>query len=827
MDRVAVLCALLLCVSVVLGQGSPLTVHFGASGQGQHVVGSVVVGKTIWFNLDANTAVHADGAWNSQSKRSLKLTSQKEDRGKDQYGKFSRTTLTWGLAPQKPAFSTEVRSYPAENVAIFTTRVVSKTGLSKTNLTGAGTLLNFPSIQIGSGKMPDLGFSYFHGLWPQPVVGKNLTSLKVRLPNRHEGPVLFTSMDRESVLFGPLDEHFNTVFDVGSSCGVRCGTGGVLAFGPSGSLLELPESYSYSVAAVFGNGPTDTIRRYGKMVLGDPASSTKDSAAIASAGRVPDVFLEKVSAWTDNGAYYFYAGQQVKTMPPADTTLPKWVSTLARSGVMTQGLQLDGWWMNQTTSLPNDALFPNWDGFRKALGDTKILLYKAFFTEHYDLFKTYKKTQSPKGVWYPTGEDAYGFYGELFDAFLKLGMSAFETDFMSDHLMPTPGLRDHVEGLPLYHEGLTKAAAERNLPVQFCMPTVCQVLAAANFPAVTNARVSTDYATERIPKEAGLDGWVENYVIGMPGLLLWSIGLAPSKDITSTSVHQPGGGMHRDYLNVELDYVLAVLSTGPVGLGDGIGYTNVSLARAGFRNDGTLLKPSKPLTAVDSSFVPSDRPHGYIGFLPLTADGDCTLNSACSPSLDQTHSSIPVFPEYAKEISQTTLVYHIMLSMHLATFSPPLSDFYPRESAVQFACYREWRWNKCQAGKPFSEDCLRIIERKAPDAIPDLSSGPKRSDASGADAYRLFHFFPALPVPGETEGSWILLGEQDKIVPVSPQRFEAIGVNTTALRGSCLNLQLLGSVQEKVYIGAITPQGNFVQESFILDNKSSKVALCV
>ena len=72
-----------------------------------------------------------------------------------------------------------------------------------------------------------------------------------------------------------------------------------------------------------------------------------------------------------------------------------------------------------------------------------------------------------------------------------------------------------------------------------------------------------------------------------------------------------------------------------------------------------------------------------------------------------------------------------------------------------------------------------------------------------------------------------MLGEQDKIVPVSPQRFEAIGVNTTALRGSCLNLQLLGSVQEKVYIGAITPQGNFVQESFILDNKSSKVALCV
>ena len=137
-------------------------------------------------------------------------------------------------------------------------------------------------------------------------------------------------------------------------------------------------------------------------------------------------------------------------------------------------------------------------------------------------------------------------------------------------------------------KGSHKAALERNIPLQFCMPTVCQVLAAANYPAVTNARVSTDYATERIPRESSLDNWVPTYVIGLPDLLLWSIGLAPSKDIVATTIHQVGGGIKQDNYNVEMDFVLAILSGGPVGLGDGIKMTNVSLTRAGIRKDGTI-----------------------------------------------------------------------------------------------------------------------------------------------------------------------------------------------------------------------------------------------
>ena len=577
---------------------------------------------------------------------------------------------------------------------------------------------------------------------------KNLTALK-RLPNRYEGPVLFTDVDGTSVLFGPLNDPLNTVFNIVSSAGGKQGHVKALAFGPSSMLTSLPQGYSTRVVLVVGDGATESIGRYGPLLSGNELQYRSHHFFRS---RIADPFVDKISAWTDNGAYYFYAGEQTKTMPPAQSTLPQWLSNLSSSGIAVESLQLDGWWMNQTTSAPNANIFPYWETFRNKLGEkTNLLLYKAFFSGKYDLFEKYEKVQSPKGVWYPSGEDAYGFYGDLLDAFKKLGGTNFETDFMSDHLLPTPGLANHVDGLRLYHEGLTKAALERNIPVQFCMPTVCQILAAANYPAVTNARVSTDYATERIPRESSLDNWVPTYVIGLPDLLLWSIGLAPSKDIVATTIHQPGGGIKRDNYNVEMDYVLAILSGGPVGLGDGIKMTNVSLTRAGIRKDGTILKASKPLTAVDSTFVPSSKPSGFIGFLPLTTDGDCTSSSPCSPSLGQTHASIPLTQSYLEAlniISEKYATWHSLLSMHLGSFSPPTNDLFPAVSKeFPISSYREWRWQKCVVNSKPTKECL-IWQSVLTSGMPDVSSGERRADSTGADAWRLFHFFPNLPVPG-------------------------------------------------------------------------------
>ena len=75
--------------------------------------------------------------------------------------------------------------------------------------------------------------------------------------------------------------------------------------------------------------------------------------------RVPDPFLEKVTAWTDNGAYFFYNTFGQERLPPAQSALPKWIKLLNAAGISVNSLQLDGWWMNQTTSTQNNKLIPD------------------------------------------------------------------------------------------------------------------------------------------------------------------------------------------------------------------------------------------------------------------------------------------------------------------------------------------------------------------------------------------------------------------------------------------------------------------------------------
>jgi hypothetical protein len=49
----------------------------------------------------------------------------------------------------------------------------------------------------------------------------------------------------------------------------------------------------------------------------------------------------------------------------------------------------------------------------------------------------------------------------------------------------------------------------------------------------------------------------------------------------------------------EREIVLSVLSTGPVGPGDGINFTNSERIMKCCRQDGLILKPDRPITMID------------------------------------------------------------------------------------------------------------------------------------------------------------------------------------------------------------------------------------
>ena len=76
-----------------------------------------------------------------------------------------------------------------------------------------------------------------------------------------------------------------------------------------------------------------------------------------------------------------------------------------------------------------------------------------------------------------------------------------------------------------------------------------------------------------------------------------------------------------------------------------------------------------------------------------------------------------------------------------------------------------------------------------------------------------FTFFPP-PVPN-TGKSWTFLGELDKIVPVSPMRFQSIGMISTESK-SCLQLNINLDAGETVRVGAVSPSGIYVEKSLTL-----------
>jgi GNAT superfamily N-acetyltransferase len=120
---------------------------------------------------------------------------------------------------------------------------------------------------------------------------------------------------------------------------------------------------------------------------------------------------------------------------------------------------------------------------------------------------------------------------------------------------------------------------------------------------VVQARASADYVNK-----------VENpYSLGGSSLLMGATRVAPSKDTLWTASPQPGtmsdtehnGLSYTTQPHVALDAVLATLSLGPVGISDGLGQVGVGLISQAFRcaNDSTLLRPSRPLSWVDSVWV--------------------------------------------------------------------------------------------------------------------------------------------------------------------------------------------------------------------------------
>jgi len=298
------------------------------------------------------------------------------------------------------------------------------------------------------------------------------------------------------------------------------------------------------------------------------------------------------------------------------------------------------------------------------------------------------------------------------------------------------------------------------------------ILESIKHPYITMARVSDDYPTPT------------NWNIGTNSMLTWALDLAPNKDnFWSTSV-QPGNYYKRIEPRPEIPLITALLSMGPVGISDKIGYTNDTLIKRSMNSNGLLLKPSKPITSIDAMF-------------------DVNVNNKVNGYVWETFSEV------------NNMYWFYVLGINVVNYKLKNKDFWPiavidPKSEIKFA------WAKfdedyiitCRNGTRTS-NCVTLINSESD--LPNLNTGIGPNNETRAYGY--WRFFS---INGKS--GWGLLGELNKYVSVSPLRFTNITYDPNGIKAS-----VKGAPLELVSIWAISPDngGSILQKDVTLDAKGT------
>lgn len=271
-------------------------------------------------------------------------------------------------------------------------------------------------------------------------------------------------------------------------------------------------------------------------------------------------------------------------------------------------------------------------------------------------------------------------------------------------------------------------------------------LATTLMHTVTNGRATRDNHPGQDRTNAG-----NGLVLGISGLLHYSVGIWPSRDNvwTNGSVSDHGGPEPM----VETQTLMAFLAGGPYGPSDCAGCGNRSLILRSCREDGVLLRADKPITMLDSAFtaIPFEGP-------PCNGSGRAWFDLTCEVvNVWSTHSDITVTS------SEESVRYGYVLGLELnVAYKITLEEIQATmvttgwQSSLQE--YRVWEY---WAGlKPGPDLTTAACDAAHPFYVPAGNANTNR--AVIVSSYYIFA--PVL------SNGWSYLGESGKLVVAAARR---------------------------------------------------------
>ena len=296
-----------------------------------------------------------------------------------------------------------------------------------------------------------------------------------------------------------------------------------------GNVTEIPDGYSMqTLLYVDDTGINNAVQIWGKLLRawhGTKAQHQKGKPtppSLTNGGG--DLTLTHIGVSTDNGAYYYY--NTIPGMNYQDTLVA--IKDYANSaGIPYRYWILDSWWYYQDNGVSNwkpmEDVFP--DGMEYVYAATGMLVqaHNRYWSGHAVYAEqnggAYKFLIDPiTGFGLPLEQV---FWDDLFGANKgSWGLRVYEQDWLKHQMdEKTPALMQSVSLADTWLTQMALGAEKNGLTIQYCMAYMRFLLQSVKYSAVTQTRASGDYLDDS-------DQWR----IGGGSVILWALGLAPSKD---------------------------------------------------------------------------------------------------------------------------------------------------------------------------------------------------------------------------------------------------------------------------------------------------------
>ncbi|ELU14573.1 hypothetical protein CAPTEDRAFT_226975 [Capitella teleta] len=536
---------------------------------------SVNIQGKAWLKNSDTFVRHSSKVFSTKDQTLMMSGQPQTTTGKDSIGEFD--AVQFSFKADQETFLAGVRTYQESSVAIFT-----QTFVDPIDGTSDGTdsvISGFPSFLFGDSD-DDLGYVNLNGVfsgWSMLQAAKWSQGSKLD-GGMMSGPLILFDHQDNVLIVSPFNNFMAASF---------CHSGQSISWGIMGGVDSVTQGFVHETIVFYGqHGINQAMRDWGKLM--QKVYNRKTSL------RYDDVSISYIGYYTDNGAYYYHFKEPGMNYEQTMLAIQEYYT---KSEIPYKYLQYDDWFYpiagkGYGATVTWDAMpgiFPH--GLKHLYNLTQLPV--VAHNRYWSAKTTYAKQNGGKFNFIMSGEnsipDDQAFWEYLFSSAKEWGLYVYEQDWLNLQSMSIKPISSDLFFGRKWLMQMGEAAANQGLPLQYCMALPRNALAALEIPAVTQMRVSIDYQLRD-----------NQYDIGITALFADSIGIAPFKDNFWSMSDQPGNKYNKTEPRPAFQAALSLLSTGPVGVSDRVGYSDLKLINSLIMADGRLLKPSQAATYINA-----------------------------------------------------------------------------------------------------------------------------------------------------------------------------------------------------------------------------------